>query len=495
MNQQKTTLEKDPITEQIIDALKSQEHTDAVRCTGKKKATESKPFSYWLEKNHYYHYRLKKCYRNMIPEGMRVLALQCKNGYLLDAVKPSYGVGVDTDLAMISEAKETYGRYQFYHGTLADIDEQMPFDYIILSHVTEVHDVQALFESLKPYCHTGTRIIIDSISSLWQPFAWCAQKLGLCRPLRMKHRLHQDDIVNVLYLAQYQAVHQLQVMLMPAYLPIFSTICNTILVHVPLLKHLCMHRFVVARPLFIKRDTQDYTVSVIIPCNNEKATLEAVVSRMPQMGKFTELIFVDGHSTDGTFEEMKRVMHMYPEKSISIYKQKGKGKGDAVRLGFEYAIGDIVMILDAGLSVPPEELPKFYYALTENKGECINGSRLEYNTALYMMPSLFYLAHRLFSKIFSWLLNQPIKDALCGTKVLWKDDYQMIMRNRQFFDISDTFGDFGLLQGAAKLHIKIIDIPIHYKKRATSKPLCDRLYEGLMLPVMSFLAMKRFKFK
>lgn len=480
--------------EHILDILQTQ--NEQVQCTVKKKAQESKPFSYWLEKNHYYHHRLKKFYRFAVPEGMRVLALQCKNGYLLDAVKPSYGVGIDTDLAMITEAKETYARYNFYQGTLADIDERIPFDYILLSGVTgDVHDVQALFESLKPFCHSGTRIVIDTYARSWQPLAWCAQKLGLSSGQSSKHWLSQEDISNLLYLANYQQVHQSEFMLLPVYLPVLSTVCNALLAHVPVIKRLCMHRAIVARPLFIKRDTQDYTVSVIIPCKNEKGNIEAAVKRTPQMGKFTELIFVDGHSTDGTFEEMKRVAQKYPERSISIYKQKAKGKGDAVRLGFDYAIGDIVMILDADLTMPPEELPKFYYALVENKGECINGSRLVYNMEQQAMRPLNYFANRFFSGLFSWLLNQRIKDTLCGTKVLWKDDYQMIARNRSYFGTFDPFGDFDLLFGAAKLHLKLVDVPVHYKNRRYGVSQIRRFYCGWILLGMSFLAMKKFKFK
>lgn len=491
MNQHKQAVEK----EQILDALKTQ-NQDAIQCTSKKKAQESKPFSHWLEKNHYYHHRLKKFYRFTVPEGMRVLALQCKNGYLLDAVKPGYGVGVDTDLAMITEAKETYARHNFYHGTLADIQERLPFDYIMLSSVTmDAYDVQSLFESLKPFCHAGTRIVIDTHSYLWQPILWCAEKLRLRRPTAFKNRLTQEDVTNLLYLSNYQPVHQSNFLLLPVYLPLISTFFNAVLAHVPLLKRLCLHQAVVARPLFVKRDTQDYTVSVIIPCKNEKGNIEAAVKRTPQMGKFTELIFVYGNSVDGTFEEMKRVAQKYPERSISIYKQKEKGKGDAVRLGFDYAIGDVVMILDADLTMPPEELPKFYYALTENKGECINGSRLVYNMESGAMRPLNYAANRFFSSLFSWLLGQRVKDTLCGTKVLWKEDYQMIARNRSYFGNFDPFGDFDLLFGAAKLHLKLLDVPVHYKNRSYGTTQIRRFYCGWILLGMSLLAMKKFKFK
>jgi 2-polyprenyl-3-methyl-5-hydroxy-6-metoxy-1,4-benzoquinol methylase len=491
MNQQKAPTEK----EHIIDSLKMQQQ-DALQRVKKKKVQESKPFLYWLEKNHYYYYRLKKFYRFAVPEGMRVLSLQCKNGYLLDAVKPSYGVGVDTDLAMITEAKETYARHHFHHGTLADLQERLPFDYILLSEVmADVYDAQSLFESLKPFCHAGTRIIVDTHAYMWQPLLWCAQRLGLSRTLVGKTWLTQEDVQNFLYLSGYQVVEQSNFLLLPVYLPFISTLCNAVLAHVPLLKRLCLHRAVIARPLFIKRDTQEYTVSVIIPCKNEKGNIESAVKRTPQMGKFTELIFVCGNSVDGTLDEIKRVAQKYPERSVSIYKQKETGKGDAVRMGFDYAIGDIVMILDADLTMPPEELPKFYYALIENKGECLNGSRLVYKMERQAMRPLNYVANRFFSKLFSWLLGQRVKDTLCGTKVLWKEDYQLIARNRAEFGNFDPFGDFDLLFGAAKLHLKLLDIPVHYKNRRYGSSQIRRFYCGWILLGMSLLAMKKFKFK
>lgn len=462
-----------------------------------KKVTEDlKPFSYWLEKNHYYHHRLKKFYRFTIPEGMRVLALQCKNGYLLDAVKPSYGVGIDTDKAMIAEAKDTYCKYHFYTGNVQDLQEKEPFDYIMLSSMTmDTYDMQALFESLKPFCHASTRVVIDSYAYMWEPLLRLTQKFGLRRKTSFKNWVTQEDIANVLYLADYQVVHRSRFMLLPVYLPVISTIFNTLFRHVPGINRLCLHQALVARPTFINRDMQEYTVSVVIPCKNEKGNIEAAVKRVPQMGKFTELIFVDGHSTDGTLDEIKRVAKKYPDKSISVHVQKGKGKADAVRLGFDYAIGDILMIQDADLTAMPEELPKFYYALVQNKGECINGSRLVYNMEQGAMRMLAFCANFFFGKLISWLLGQPVKDTLCGTKVLWKEDYTAIARNRSYFGKFDPFGDFDLLFGAAKMNLKIVDVPVHYKDRTYGTTQIRKFYCLWILLAMCVLAMKRFKFR
>lgn len=462
----------------------------------KKMIIDDKPFSYWLDKNHYYHYRLKKFYRFAIPEGSRVLVMQCKNGYLLDAVKASYGVGIDSDPAVISEAQATYPRYHFYAGTLAALPLKDTFDYIVLSSITmDCYDVQALLESLKPFCHAGTRLIIDTYSYLWEPLLSITQQFGLRRPTQFKNWLTQDDIANFLYLSDYQVVERSRFMLLPVYLPIISTLFNTVLQHIPGVNRLCLHQLLIARPLFISRNVEEYTVSVIIPCRNEKGNIESAVKRMPQLGKFTELIFVEGNSHDGTLDEIQRVIKKYPERAISVYVQKGKGKGEAVRIGFDHAIGDIVMILDADLTTLPEEMPKFYYALIENKGEFINGSRLIYNMENGAMRFLNFLANFFFGKLFSWLLGQTIKDTLCGTKVLWKEDYRAIARNRSVFGNFDPFGDFDLLFGAAKLHLKLVDMPVHYKNRTYGTSQIRRFYCGWILLAMSLIALKRFKFR
>ncbi len=469
-------------------------HTNTHMVAPKREITDGTPFSYWLDKHHYYYYRLKKWYRFAIPEGSQVLLIQCKNGYLLDAIKPSYGVGIDTDAAVIDEAKNLYPRLDFYVGTIADLPLKKTFDYIVLPAITvDCYDVQALLESLKPFCHAGTRIIIDTFSAAWQPLLVMAQKCGLAQSTPFKNWLNPDDIKNFLYLSDYQIVQSSRDMLLPFYLPLLSTLCNTLLAHVPLLNRLCLHHMIIARPLFAQRPIDDYTVSVIVPCRNEKGNIEDVAKRLPYLGKYMEIIFVEGNSHDGTLQEIEAVIKKYSDRSISVYVQKGKGKGEAVRMGFERAIGDILIILDADLTVMPEEIPKFYYALVQNKGEFINGSRLIYQMEQGAMQFLGMIANLFFGKLFSWLLGQHIKDTLCGTKVLWRNDYQTIAKNRFLFGNLDPFGDFDLLFGAARLHLKLIDMPVHYKNRTYGTTQIRKFYYVWVLLAMSLLAIKKFK--
>jgi len=235
------------------------------------------------------------------------------------------------------------------------------------------------------------------------------------------------------------------------------------------------------------------STTILIPCRNEKGNIESAVNRIPSFGKGQEIIFVEGGSTDGSKEEIIRVIEKYPEKDLSLLIQNGTGKGDAVRKGFDAAKGDVLMILDGDLTVPPEDLPKFYNALLENHGEFINGSRLVYPMEKEAMRFLNLLGNRFFSMVFTWLLGQRFKDTLCGTKVLFKEDYDQIKKNRYYFGEFDPFGDFDLIFGATKLNLKIIEIPVRYHERTYGDTNIKRFSHGWLLLRMTWFAFKKIK--
>jgi glycosyltransferase involved in cell wall biosynthesis len=212
------------------------------------------------------------------------------------------------------------------------------------------------------------------------------------------------------------------------------------------------------------------------------------------MGRATELIFVEGHSRDDTYATIEQEIPLHPRTSNRLLRQSGIGKADAVRLGFENAKGDILMILDADLTVPPEDLPRFYEALVSGKGEFINGVRLVYPMEKEAMRTLNFIGNKFFSTAFSWLLGQPVKDTLCGTKVLWREDYQQIAANRSYFGDFDPFGDFDLIFGAARLNRKILDLPIRYRERTYGTTNISRWKHGLLLMRMVAFAARRIKF-
>ena len=307
-------------------------------------------------------------------------------------------------------------------------------------------------------------------------------------------------------------------MLMPKYIPVLSELCNRFLVKLPVIKNLGLIEYIVAKPSkgFRKlAGERDYSVSVIVPCRNEFGNIEDAVTRIPSMGKHTEIIFVDGNSTDGTVDKIEEMITKYSRiKDVKLIHQIPRdvrdsqheedlnqspnkmlklGKGDAVRKGFDAATGEILMILDSDLTVPPEDLPKFYEAIGEGKGDLINGTRLVYQMEKEAMRILNILGNKMFSMIFTWLLGQPIKDTLCGTKVLTKENYLKIKKHRSYFGDFDPFGDFDLLFGAARQNMKIVEIPIRYQARKYGNIKIERFKHGLILLKMSWLAFKKLK--
>jgi glycosyltransferase involved in cell wall biosynthesis len=275
-----------------------------------------------------------------------------------------------------------------------------------------------------------------------------------------------------------------------------ALLCNRVLVKLWPFKYLALSNFVVARPLRRREpETRPQpSVSVIVPARNEAGNVPAIFARTPSMGSETEIVFVEGHSNDDTRAAIEREIAAHPERRARMLIQTGTGKGDAVRLGFSQARGDVLMILDADLSVPPEDLPRFFEALRDGKGEFVNGVRLVYPMEKEAMRGANFLGNKFFSWAFSWLLGQPIKDTLCGTKVLTRSAYQEIAANRSYFGDFDPFGDFDLLFGAAHLDLKIVEVPIRYRERTYGTTNIQRWRHGWLLLRMCAFAATRIKF-
>jgi glycosyltransferase involved in cell wall biosynthesis len=273
----------------------------------------------------------------------------------------------------------------------------------------------------------------------------------------------------------------------------------------PLFPWFCLTQFIVARPVHSHATTpihhsdhnnpqEPLSVTVVVPARNEAGNIEAAITRTPLMGSWTEFIFIEGGSSDNTWEEIQRVQSAYPDQKIKIMQQTQRGKGNAVREAFAEAKGDLLMILDADLTMPPEELPKYYEAISHGHCEFANGSRLIYPMDDQAMRFLNMIANKSFGLIFSWLLGQPIKDTLCGTKVLRRSAYEKIAANRAYFGDFDPYGDFDLLFGADRLNLKIRDIPIRYRDRTYGTTNINRWTGGILLLRMVFFAARKLKF-
>ncbi len=447
------------------------------------------------KKNAYYYQQLERHYRYFVPEGKRVLEVGCGTGDLLAAVRPKYGLGVDISGEMIRIAKEKYPELRFFAGEITDPAlSAEPFDYIVLSGLLgELEDIQVFLEALQRFCAPDTRVIIEYYSYLWQYILKAGEHLGWKIPQKIQNWISFRDIQVFLTLAGFDVVRRERRILFPKSIWGISTLLNKYVGNLPGMNALTLNHFVIARPA--RQDEASYSVSIVVPCRNEKGNIEQAIRRTPTFGRSQEFIFVEGGSQDGTYEEVERVIAAYPQKDIKLFRQEGKGKGDAVRLGFRHAKGDILMILDADLTVAPEDLPKFYEAIRSGKGEYINGCRLVYQMEQEAMRFLNLLANKFFGLFFSWLLETPFKDTLCGTKVLFRRHYEELAANRAYFGDFDPFGDFDLIFGAVKLNLKALEVPIRYRSRRYGTTQIQRFRHGMLLFRMCWFAMRKIKFR
>ncbi|PIS99411.1 glycosyl transferase [Bradyrhizobium nitroreducens] len=451
----------------------------------------------WRDKAAFFHDEDERYLRFLIPPGRRVLEIGCGIGDTLASLAPSHGVGIDFSAAQIEIAK---GRHPDLTFVEADAEDpatyaalEGPFDFIlVLDTIGSLDDCQSFIENLHPLCTRNTRVVFGYFSHLWYPILKLAETLGMRMPHPDQNVLSPADLRNLVSLADFDPVKSEQRVLLPAALLGIGRFVNRYVSVLPGLRALSLRHYLVARSMRCAHDDIS-SVTIVIPARNERGNIEPAVRRIAGFCADIEIIFVEGHSSDGTFEEMERVKRTFDGLDLKTMKQPGKGKADAVFAAFDVARGDVLMILDADLTMPPEQLCKFYEALRSGKGEFINGSRLVYPMDEGAMRFLNLIANKTFSYLFSWLLNQRYTDTLCGTKVLRRADYQRLKAGKAYFGDFDPFGDFDLIFGASKLNLKSVDLPIRYAARNYGETQISRFSHGWMLLKMVIFAFFKIK--
>lgn len=457
----------------------------------RKKYRKSKSY-YWDSITNYINF--------FVHESSSVIEIGCGTGELLGKLKGKEKTGIDFSEKMIEEAKNQFPSINFICTDAENIQIDKKYDIIILSNlIGYLVDIQSVFEQLHKISHRETKIIVTYYNAFWEPFIKFAEFIGIKKKGPKQSWISTKDLSNLLYLSGFETYKQNSSMLFPFYIPVLSPFLNKFVSRLPVFNWFALNHYTFARPDIVLNEDKvkdTYSTTVLVPARNESGNIENAVLRLPDFGKHVEIIFVEGNSTDDTWEKIQEIQTKYKDThDIKILQQPGKGKGDAVRAGYAIATGDILMILDADLTVPPEQLPKFYNALAQNKGGFINGTRLIYPMEKNAMRFLNTLGNKFFSMAFSWLLEQPIKDTLCGTKVMFRKDYIKLAANRSYFGDFDPFGDFDLLFGAYKLNLKIIDMPIRYQERIYGDTNISRFKHGLLLLKMWWFALFKIKFK
>ncbi len=451
----------------------------------------------WDKPAQAYHKRLEEIYQLLVPKGARVIELGCGAGNLLAALRPGYGVGVDISSRMLEIAAAKYPNLTFVHADAHDLSGiKETVDFVVLSDLlNELHDVQSALNEVRRVCNQHTRIIFNFHSNLWFLPLQLARNTGFATQTLPQNWLTKEDVQNLCALANLESIRSWEEILLPLRVPVIGNLFNKFLCKVWPFNHLALTHMMVARlEPAAPTDSKKLPVSIVVPARNEAGNIAAILERTPKLGPDTELIFVEGGSTDKTYETIHTLINGQTRLPARLFKQSGRGKGDAVRLGFAQANNEVLMILDADLSVAPEDLTRFYDALVANKGEFINGVRLVYPMQKKAMRFFNLLGNKFFSLGFSYVLGQPVKDTLCGTKVLRKIDYQRIADNRAYFGDFDPFGDFDLLFGAAKLNLRIVDIPLRYQARLYGETNISRWSDGLLLMKMLMIAIKKLKY-
>jgi SAM-dependent methyltransferase len=454
----------------------------------------------WINRNKYYYDLLSRLLRFLVEPQKKVLSLRCSTGLLLAAVNPRRGKGIDICAEIIQIARQRNPTFDFAVG-FPDKEEfrrlfgeNENFDYILFNDIDDTVDVLQALQNLKPLCRRHTRLLVTTYNHFWEPLVTFAEWTGMKVPRTEQNWLSTSDLRNLMKLAGFEALETHLVVLFPKYVPLLSAFLNRFCARLPFLNRLCMTQVVVARMLPPPVSTEELSVSVIIPCKDEKGNVEDAVRRMPQLGRETEIIFCDDESTDGTAEEVIRVRADYPHKQTRLEKGPGICKSKNVWTGFNAAGGDILMILDADLTTMPEELVYFMDVMASGQAEFVNGSRLVYPVPKGAMNTANMLGNKFFSVAFTYLLGQRVKDTLCGTKVLWRSDWERIRPMLGSWGTEDRWGDYELLFGAAKLNLKILDLPVHYQERVYGSTKMTRVFRhGLIMLKMcwhGFLKLK-----
>jgi hypothetical protein len=454
----------------------------------------------WINRNKYYYELLTRLLRFLVEPHKTVLSVRCGVGNVLAVVQPNKAKGVDICTEIVEIAKQQNPSFEF---AVAFPDKEEfrhvfgpdeKFDYILFNDIGDTVDVLQAFRNLAPLCQRHTRVLITNYNHLWEPLVTFAEWLGMKVPRTEQNWLSTADIRNLLKLAGFEALETHRIVLFPKYVPLLSSFLNHFCARLPFLSKLCMTQVVVARLLPRPVLPEQFSVSVIIPCKNEKGNIEDAVRRIPALAGRTEIIFCDDQSTDGTAEEVLRVKSLYPEKQIRLEHGPGVCKSRNVWTGFNAATGNVLMILDADLTTIPEELPYFIDVIASGQAEFVNGSRLIYPIPKGAMNGANMLGNKFFSVAFTYLLGQRVKDTLCGTKVLWRTDWERIKPMLGTWGIEDRWGDYELLFGAAKLNLKIIDLPVHYQERIYGSTKMTKVFRnGLVMLKMcwhGFLKLK-----
>lgn len=448
----------------------------------------SKKMDFWREKNWYFHNALKNIFKEFVTEDASVLQIGYGLGDVLAGLFPNKAVSFDEDKNLAELSRRRYSNFKFIVGNLNEIDLKGKFDYIIMPNSVEhFTDIQTVLEKVRTNLADEGRLIMTLTNPKWQYVYDLLEKWGLKRPEEPKNWLKMRNLENIAELAGFEVSDSGFRLLIPTHIPILSNFINYRIKGKNTIASLAVEQFIVVKKSLEKKN-KNYSCTVLIPCYNEEGNIAEAIARTPNFCKNLEILIVDDGSRDKTATIVRKVMKKDKRVKLISYKPN-QGKGHAVRTGFDNAKGEIIMILDADMTVPPEELGRFYNVLASGQALFANGTRLIYPMEDQAMRSFNLLGNVGFSYAFSYILGQRVTDTLCGTKALFKKDYKKIKMT------GEGWGDFDLLFGASENNLKIKEVPVHYKKRVAGESKMKGLKHGFVMLKMVGKGFVRLKLK
>lgn len=409
------------------------------------------------------------------------------NRKLLDFLVPS-------DKMILFYGKNSFG-FKRKNITFAKDNNYVPhkkYDYIILNgNLGYTNDVMQVLQSAYKASKPTSRLIIYQHNHLWQWILWFIESLGLKRKEGVQNWLSINDVSLYMSAAGFEKTRVFRRTIFPASLFGVGRIINLIFAILPILDFWKLDQYIIGRPI---TDRRLNSLTICITVKNEKGNIEPIANFIPKIANNQEILFIEGHSTDGTRDEVKRVIKKYPKQNIRLIKQSGNGQGDAIKLGFSKAKGDVILLYEGDGTSDPRDLNYFYNALAEGRFEFVEGSRFVYPLDNKSMPAANKLGNMFFAKWFSFFLNQRATDVLSGIKGLLKEDFDLINKSWGFLGFNDPFGDFELLYGAVKNGLKIGEIPMRYYPRKYGKSKTNVLKHGTYLLKMALSGYLKFRY-
>jgi ubiquinone/menaquinone biosynthesis C-methylase UbiE len=439
-------------------------------------------------KNDYYHNYIENFLKSNILSNSNILEIGCRAGDRIGILNPKEGLGMDIDKNILEIAKRKYPDIEFQILDLNKLKSSKKFDFILLiNQVDRLKDIYSVLKKLRNISQPTTKLIITSLNPLYLIPIYMNEKLKIRKAQKPRNWTSLHVILNLLKLSNFRVLESGALMPFPKKIP-FSKSVNFLFDRV--LKGKFKHgaiQYVIAFPDQMPKK-KEYSYSVIVPCYNEEGNVEACAKRTPNFGKNQEIIFVNDGSKDRTAEKVKEIMKTNKRIKLVDYPNN-QGKGYATKMGLDAAKNDILMILDADMTVRPEDLPKFVEPFENGQATFVNGTRLVYPLQGQAMRSLHIIGNKMFSLIFSYLLNRRVTDTLCGTKVFFRKDYQK-------FKMQDkSWPDFDLLFGAAKLKLRMVEMPIEYQERTAGESKMKTFKHGSMLLKACVRGFKELKLK